>query len=1041
MQRTNKPWIVVALALVTVLSSAGLAAASTPRTDATARSSGALDVVTIWANGTVTPATAPITKSGSTYTLTSDLNGSLVVLASGVTVDGADHLVNYTGAGNGAAVSLLNTSGDTVEQFRSANASVGILANNTTSAAILENPVSGANFSVEVLGSTGTTITGNGAVNSSTAGVGIGIGYCTDVLATDNQGGGDEIGLEVWNSSEVTLDANDANHTHYDGILVLGSDDVVADRDQLDGARAGLVSDFAMYVTQSSGVSASDDNGNGTPDGFYADDSQDVAFVDDNASFSYEGFWFYQVTNGLVSGDTAFESYAAIGTEYGANISILDNSAASAGLAIQVEYVNGVVATGNDAPGSTNEGFGAQYSANVTVDDNDLALAGDIAVDLDESSAVSITGNNLSAFATYGVTDYDSLGPVTVTGNNISNSPSTSDTGIYFSEGNGALTVTDNQVEHVDYGLEAYYTFGPLAVVGNNLSSATAYGVYLEETYGVTTVSGNNMSDSYGGVVTDYQYGGSITVSGNVIDHTEYPVYDYEDDYGYTPFTADNNTAAYSEYGVYVYYALGPVTVDGNDLSHSEYAIYLEDCGSGATLISGNNASDASEYAIYVSDGLGVTVTDNIAVNTTTYAVYLSDDRGQDVVVGNDLERAHGTGVYDYDNGLGGPTIEDNLLGDSSEPLALYDDDLDAVVVGNDLSNSQTVILDDNDLASFAGNNLLNVSQIEVEYNEIGLFYHNDINSTAFVQLDNSLGGSTWNAPYPVGGNYWTGYRGTDQYSGPEQNLAGADGIGDTPYTVDNATDLYPLMTPWIGATITFVESGLPSGSSWTVTFDGVVETAAAGDPVAFAQVNGAYTPYSYSVTDSLKNYTTSAPTGSGTEAGANQVITVPFTALASTVLYALTFNETGLPAGLSWSVTLNGTKLTTTGTSITFHEPNGAYAYTIGLPTGYSANPASGTATVAGKPLTVTIAVTSTAPTSGTTPGTSSGSSLSSPLSEGLLGGLLAALAFALIGWVLYARGRKSGGSGTAPTPWSGAPPASPPTPPTPPSPPPPSA
>jgi parallel beta-helix repeat protein len=55
-----------------------------------------------------------------------------------------------------------------------------------------------------------------------------------------------------------------------------------------------------------------------------------------------------------------------------------------------------------------------------------------------------------------------------------------------------------------------------------------------------------------------------------------------------------------------------------------------------------------------------------------------------------------------------------------------------------------------------------------------------------------------WNDEYPSGGNYWSDYSGVDNYSGPEQNISGSDGIGDTPYDVPEGSnaDWYPLMNP-----------------------------------------------------------------------------------------------------------------------------------------------------------------------------------------------------------------------------------------------------
>jgi len=56
-----------------------------------------------------------------------------------------------------------------------------------------------------------------------------------------------------------------------------------------------------------------------------------------------------------------------------------------------------------------------------------------------------------------------------------------------------------------------------------------------------------------------------------------------------------------------------------------------------------------------------------------------------------------------------------------------------------------------------------------------------------------------WDDGYPVGGNYWADYAGTDQFSGPLQDQPGSDGLGDTPYVLSiysDAEDRYPLMQP-----------------------------------------------------------------------------------------------------------------------------------------------------------------------------------------------------------------------------------------------------
>jgi len=72
-------------------------------------------------------------------------------------------------------------------------------------------------------------------------------------------------------------------------------------------------------------------------------------------------------------------------------------------------------------------------------------------------------------------------------------------------------------------------------------------------------------------------------------------------------------------------------------------------------------------------------------------------------------------------------------------------------------------------------------------------FFHNNFldNKYPFIY---KVSGNVWDDGYPSGGNYWSKYNGTDFFSGPSQNETGSDGIGDTPYAVNNfEADRYPL--------------------------------------------------------------------------------------------------------------------------------------------------------------------------------------------------------------------------------------------------------
>jgi len=78
-------------------------------------------------------------------------------------------------------------------------------------------------------------------------------------------------------------------------------------------------------------------------------------------------------------------------------------------------------------------------------------------------------------------------------------------------------------------------------------------------------------------------------------------------------------------------------------------------------------------------------------------------------------------------------------------------------------------------------------------------FFHNQFCVYEAMQVE-VVGGSknVWDDGYPSGGNYWSDHNPPDVYGGSYQNQTGSDGIGDTPYVIDeNNTDRYPLIYPF----------------------------------------------------------------------------------------------------------------------------------------------------------------------------------------------------------------------------------------------------
>ena len=120
--------------------------------------------------------------------------------------------------------------------------------------------------------------------------------------------------------------------------------------------------------------------------------------------------------------------------------------------------------------------------------------------------------------------------------------------------------------------------------------------------------------------------------------------------------------------------------------------------------------------------------------------------------------------------------VYENTIAYNTEGLRIWS--LDNSIIGNSLLNNRFGI------CLGASNNYI---------------YHNNfINNIQQVCVDVAGCSNFWDDGYPSGGNYWSDYHGVDLYSGPYQNETGSDGIGDTPYVIDeNNVDHYPLMNPW----------------------------------------------------------------------------------------------------------------------------------------------------------------------------------------------------------------------------------------------------
>ena len=158
--------------------------------------------------------------------------------------------------------------------------------------------------------------------------------------------------------------------------------------------------------------------------------------------------------------------------------------------------------------------------------------------------------------------------------------------------------------------------------------------------------------------------------------------------------------------------------------------------------------------------------------------------------------------------------------------------------------------------------------------------------------------------------------------------------------------------------TVTFVPNPIPSGTTWGVTMNGLTQygsnDAGQNPDISFTVPNGSYAFSVYSGVDAA-----SPSSGTVTISGGAKTVTISIIPPSPTY-YAVTFSESSLPAGTSWSVDLNGYTQTTTTSSISFSETNGLYAFSVSS-AGYSATPSSGSINVYDAPYSQFVSFSST--------------------------------------------------------------------------------
>lgn len=367
--------------------------------------------------------------------------------------------------------------------------------------------------------------------------------------------------------------------------------------------------------------------------------------------------------------------------------------------------------------------------------------------------------------------------------------------GIVVNKGSRGNSIIGNIIKQNYYhGIYLDWSSRNNNVSGNIISTNTYFGIYIRNS-GDNNIVGNNVTGCWAGINiwSDYTFSNN-TLRNNIMVNNRY---NFEASAwslaGYTNDVDISNTVD----GRPIYYWIGKadktVPVDAG-------CVFLVNC-TRITVQSLNLTRNF--FALSLAFTTGSTISKN-KMDLNNQGIYLYHSSNNSVF-GNSIANSNVGAEVSYSSNN---TVADNNITKNSSYGILIQYSSNNTIFGNNVKNSSYGVW-----LGWSTNNL---------------FYHNNLaNNSRHVYLYD-LGLNSWDNGYPSGGNYWSNYTGIDLFNGPYQNLTGSDGIGDTPYFINNYNkDKYPLMKPdgWIHNT-TIIFSLVPNSTyvGQTVTLQGTLK-------------------------------------------------------------------------------------------------------------------------------------------------------------------------------------------------------------------------
>ena len=251
-----------------------------------------------------------------------------------------------------------------------------------------------------------------------------------------------------------------------------------------------------------------------------------------------------------------------------------------------------------------------------------------------------------------------------------------------------------------------------------------------------------------------------------------------------------------SYYGIYLKNAPN-ASIDSNTINNCKFGIYLY--SSSNCNIIGNTVKNISQYGINLYISSNNTISNNTCSNNPGNGIDL-DKSDNNLVENNTCSNNSSNGIWLYVSSNN--TIYNTCSNNSGNGIGLS-----ASSNNNNLSNNTCSNNSQSGIYLYNSSNYNNLTGNTCENNNYGIYprysnnnsiYHNNLVNN--VQQANDSGTNTWDNGYPSGGNYWSDHTTPDDYSGPNQDIPGSDGIVDNRYDIPGGAnqDRYPLVNPWV---------------------------------------------------------------------------------------------------------------------------------------------------------------------------------------------------------------------------------------------------